>query len=159
MSAILLFSKEGSNIVGTLVELVDSRKQFSASLIVDDKKISIVSTPSESDLLYCTSCKVALQDRQNQLLHYRLDWHRVNLKRKAQGKHPLLAAAFEEITSESDVMVTYSFVHLSVDFYSTRTYIDWFRIPFSGLLMSHSQTLFLCNGEEAVQNYCFFLYA
>ena len=93
-----LFSKEGSDIVTSFTEVVDSNNQFAVSIPENDFKAPVVSCPSE-DSLYCTSCKVALQDRQDQLLHYRLDWHRINLKRKVQGKPPLSAEAFEEITS------------------------------------------------------------
>lgn len=98
VSAFPLFSKDGTNIVTSLVELVDSNNQFTVSTIENDSRPPVISCPSE-DSLYCTSCKVALQDRQDQLLHYRLDWHRINLKRKVQGKSPLSAEAFEEITS------------------------------------------------------------
>jgi len=106
MSVISLFSKEGSNIVRSLTELVDSSNQFSVTFVEEDERTPIVSTPSDSDSLYCTSCKVTLQDRQDQVLHYRLDWHRVNLKRKVQGKHPLSVEAFEETTSELVYVVT-----------------------------------------------------
>ena len=97
-SAFPLFSKEGRDIVTSFIDLVDSNNQFSVSITESDSKAPNISCPSD-DSLYCTSCKVALQDRQEQLLHYRLDWHRINLKRKIQGKSPLSAEAFEEITS------------------------------------------------------------
>lgn len=98
-SAFPLFSKEGSDIVTSFLDLVDSKKQFTVSTAEsDDAKAPTISCPSD-DTLYCTSCKVTLQDRQDQLLHYRLDWHRMNLKRKLQGRSPLSADAFEEITS------------------------------------------------------------
>ena len=97
-SAFPLFSKEGSDIVTSFLDLVDSKKQFTVSTAESDAKAPTISCPSD-DTLYCTSCKVTLQDRQDQLLHYRLDWHRMNLKRKLQGRSPLSADAFEEITS------------------------------------------------------------
>ena len=97
-SAFPLFSKEGSDIVASFIDLVDSNNQFAVSVTENENKPPNISCPSD-DSLYCTSCKVALQDRQDQLLHYRLDWHRINLKRKIQGKSPLSAEAFEEITS------------------------------------------------------------
>lgn len=102
-SAFPLFSKEGSDIVTSFVDLVDSTSQFAASIAENDTntpaRAPVISCPS-NDSLYCTSCKVMLQDRQDQLFHYRLDWHRINLKRKVQGKSPLSAEAFEEITSD-----------------------------------------------------------
>ena len=98
-SGLPLFSKEGRDIVTSYIDLVDSNNQFAVSILTEnDTKAPNISCPSD-DSLYCTSCKVALQDRQDQLLHYRLDWHRINLKRKVQGKSPLSAEAFEEITS------------------------------------------------------------
>ena len=98
-SAFSLFSKEGSDIVNSFIDLVDSNNQFTVSIAENDNaKTPKISCPSD-DSLYCTSCKVALQDRQEQVIHYRLDWHKINLKRKVQGKSPLSAKAFEEITS------------------------------------------------------------
>ena len=50
--------------------------------------------------LYCQSCRVALGDREEQLVHYRLDWHRYNLKRRLKGQAPLSQEEFEKIAGE-----------------------------------------------------------
>lgn len=45
---------------------------------------SVVSVPS-TDEARCTACGVTFENRQEQVSHYRLDWHRYNLKRKLTG--------------------------------------------------------------------------
>ena len=54
-------------------------------------------TQREGGELYCQSCHVALGDREEQLVHYRLDWHRYNLKRRLKGQASLSQEEFEKI--------------------------------------------------------------
>ena len=47
--------------------------------------------------LFCQSCRVSLADREEQVSHYRLDWHRYNLKRKLKGLPHVRQEDFEKI--------------------------------------------------------------
>ncbi|KAK8737910.1 hypothetical protein OTU49_004297 [Cherax quadricarinatus] len=49
----------------------------------------------------CSYCQTAFSDRQEQVNHYRLDWHRRNLQRSIQGKSPLTEEQF--LNESSDV--------------------------------------------------------
>ena len=56
---------------------------------------------------YCQSCRVALGDRGEQLVHYRLDWHRYNLKRRLKGQASLSQEEFEKIAGEESILKNY----------------------------------------------------
>ena len=56
--------------------------------------------PQRGGDLYCQSCCVVLGDREEQLVHYRLDWHRYNLRRRLKGLAPLSQEEFEKIAGE-----------------------------------------------------------
>lgn len=51
--------------------------------------------------LYCQACRVSLGGREEQLVHYRLDWHRYNLKRRLKGLAPLSQEEFERIAGKN----------------------------------------------------------
>ena len=56
--------------------------------------------------LYCQSCRIELGDREEQLVHYRLDWHRYNLKRRLKGLAPYSQEEFEKISGECPFFAT-----------------------------------------------------
>lgn len=55
-------------------------------------------TPSGSDSLFCTSCKVTISDNS----HYKTDWHRLNTKLKMAGARPISQAQFESLTLDDE---------------------------------------------------------
>lgn len=57
------------------------------------------SAHKEGDL-YCQSCCVSLGDRDEQVSHYRLDWHRYNLKRRLKGLASLSQEDFERLAGK-----------------------------------------------------------
>ena len=63
---------------------------MSASLVDEVKGLS-----SE-----CNSCHVTFEDRAEQVAHYRLDWHRYNLKRRLRSLPHVTQAKFEEDAGE-----------------------------------------------------------
>lgn len=64
-------------------------------------------TQREGGELYCQSCRVALGDREEQLIHYRLDWHRYNLKRRLKGQASLSQEEFEKIAGARVIEYNY----------------------------------------------------
>ena len=48
--------------------------------------------------LACLSCHVTLGSREEQVEHYKLDWHRYNLKAKMKGASPVDQEQFEKIS-------------------------------------------------------------
>ncbi|XP_070584865.1 tRNA endonuclease ANKZF1 [Erythrolamprus reginae] len=56
-----------------------------------------------SDRMYCSVCSKAFENRDEQKEHYRLDWHRFNLKQRLLGRQMLTAEEFEAKTQADDV--------------------------------------------------------
>ncbi|XP_039770821.1 ankyrin repeat and zinc finger domain-containing protein 1 [Ornithorhynchus anatinus] len=59
-----------------------------------------------SERTFCSACAQTFRDRRDQREHYKLDWHRFNLKQRLRGRAPLPAAAFQEKTQAGDVSGT-----------------------------------------------------
>ena len=109
---VLLFSKEGRELVSDS-KLVLS--QYSPDTVRDplqqhQHQQSPAPGPaghaSLSDHTYstrdpeCTSCHVTFSNREEQVEHYKLDWHRYNLKRKLKGLEGVGQDQFERISGE-----------------------------------------------------------
>ncbi|XP_077176884.1 tRNA endonuclease ANKZF1 isoform X2 [Paroedura picta] len=56
-----------------------------------------------SDRMYCSACLKSFDSREEQTEHYRLDWHRFNLKQRLLGHRMLTAEEFEAKTQAGDV--------------------------------------------------------
>ncbi|XP_009674417.2 tRNA endonuclease ANKZF1 isoform X3 [Struthio camelus] len=59
--------------------------------------------PEVPERMYCLTCAQAFDSREEQTEHYRLDWHRFNLKQRLLGRPALPAEGFEEKTCAGDV--------------------------------------------------------
>ncbi|XP_042317625.1 ankyrin repeat and zinc finger domain-containing protein 1 isoform X2 [Sceloporus undulatus] len=55
------------------------------------------------DRMYCSACSRSFESREEQTEHYRLDWHRFNLKQRLLGRQMLTAEEFEMKTQAGDV--------------------------------------------------------
>ncbi|CAH1237947.1 ANKZF1 [Branchiostoma lanceolatum] len=53
-----------------------------------------------SDRRMCSSCNVVFSSREEQVLHYKLDWHRFNLKQRIMGAEPVSEEKFETISGD-----------------------------------------------------------
>ncbi|XP_041857850.1 ankyrin repeat and zinc finger domain-containing protein 1 [Melanotaenia boesemani] len=56
-----------------------------------------------SDKMVCSACKCPFMNREEQKEHYKLDWHRFNLRQKMAGLPPLTAEEFERKTGAGDL--------------------------------------------------------
>ncbi|XP_012790122.1 ankyrin repeat and zinc finger domain-containing protein 1 [Sorex araneus] len=56
-----------------------------------------------SDKLFCSTCQQAFQNHQEQREHYKLDWHRFNLKQRLKDKPFLSALDFERQSSAGEL--------------------------------------------------------
>nr|XP_058156069.1 tRNA endonuclease ANKZF1 isoform X2 [Dasypus novemcinctus] len=59
--------------------------------------------PDISEKLFCSTCEQTFQNHQEQREHYKLDWHRFNLKQRLKDKPPLSALDFEKQSSGGDL--------------------------------------------------------
>ncbi|XP_072117236.1 tRNA endonuclease ANKZF1 isoform X3 [Mobula birostris] len=56
--------------------------------------------PEISDRMSCSACGCSFESREEQTEHYRLDWHRFNLRRRLMGAQSVSAENFETIAGE-----------------------------------------------------------
>ncbi|XP_044294275.1 ankyrin repeat and zinc finger domain-containing protein 1 isoform X1 [Varanus komodoensis] len=56
-----------------------------------------------SDRMHCSTCSKPFESREEQTEHYKLDWHRFNLKQRLLGHQMLTAEEFEMKTQAGDV--------------------------------------------------------
>ncbi|XP_008402181.1 ankyrin repeat and zinc finger domain-containing protein 1 [Poecilia reticulata] len=56
-----------------------------------------------SDKMACSACKCSFDNREEQREHYKLDWHRFNLRQKMAGSPPITAEEFEKKTRAGDL--------------------------------------------------------
>ncbi|XP_052048318.1 ankyrin repeat and zinc finger domain-containing protein 1 isoform X4 [Apodemus sylvaticus] len=70
--------------------------------ISSGKKVSPCSLDI-SDKLFCSTCNQIFQNHQEQREHYKLDWHRFNLKQRLKNKPLLSASDFEKQSSAGDL--------------------------------------------------------
>ncbi|XP_069083289.1 tRNA endonuclease ANKZF1 isoform X1 [Pleurodeles waltl] len=59
--------------------------------------------PEVSDRMFCSTCQCAFESREEQMEHYKLDWHRFNLKRRIVGGSTITAEEFEDRTNAGDL--------------------------------------------------------
>ncbi|CAL4099067.1 unnamed protein product, partial [Meganyctiphanes norvegica] len=59
------------------------------------------SQPTDFGDIQCSCCKVTLIDRNEQVEHYKLDWHRANIKRSLAGKPSVTEEQFLDDISDS----------------------------------------------------------
>ncbi|KAM6421215.1 tRNA endonuclease ANKZF1 [Rhynochetos jubatus] len=59
--------------------------------------------PEVPGRMCCSTCGQVFGSREEQTEHYRLDWHRFNLKQRLRGCRPLPVEVFEEKTHAGDV--------------------------------------------------------
>ncbi|CAL8343672.1 unnamed protein product [Boreogadus saida] len=55
------------------------------------------------DKMVCTTCRLPLNNREEQMEHYKLDWHRFNLKQRVTGLPPVTVEEFEKKTGAGDM--------------------------------------------------------
>ncbi|XP_031455461.1 ankyrin repeat and zinc finger domain-containing protein 1 isoform X1 [Phasianus colchicus] len=61
------------------------------------------SVPEVPERMCCLTCGQEFHSREEQTEHYRLDWHRFNLKQRLQGRRVLMVEEFEEKSRAGDI--------------------------------------------------------
>ncbi|KAG5852500.1 hypothetical protein ANANG_G00063090 [Anguilla anguilla] len=55
---------------------------------LDEKKAEGVPVGEVSDRMFCSACQCPFDSREEQTEHYKLDWHRFNLRQRLVGAKP-----------------------------------------------------------------------
>uniref|UniRef100_A0A8C7XHF6 tRNA endonuclease ANKZF1 n=1 Tax=Oryzias sinensis TaxID=183150 RepID=A0A8C7XHF6_9TELE len=69
----------------------------------DDRRTENNLPREVSDKMLCSACKCPFNTKEEQREHYKLDWHRFNLRQKIVGLHPLNVEEFEKKTGSGDL--------------------------------------------------------
>ncbi|XP_022069268.2 ankyrin repeat and zinc finger domain-containing protein 1 isoform X1 [Acanthochromis polyacanthus] len=69
----------------------------------DDKQGESNLIREVSEKMVCSACRCPFINREEQMEHYKLDWHRFNLRQKMAGLPPLTAEEFEKKTGAGDL--------------------------------------------------------
>ncbi|KAF4796902.1 ankyrin repeat and zinc finger domain containing 1 [Turdus rufiventris] len=81
-------------------ELAPASHEKPAAPSCEEKAHGVAEVPEK---MCCLTCGQVFGSREEQTEHYRLDWHRFNLKQRLLGRRPLPAEVFEEKTRTGDV--------------------------------------------------------
>ena len=74
-----------------------NKKKTTKTCITAHVEIESIEHLTVSDKLFCTTCNMALGDRDEQLEHYKCDLHLFNLKQKLKGRPAVGADEFEQL--------------------------------------------------------------
>ncbi|KAI5616362.1 ankyrin repeat and zinc finger domain-containing protein 1 isoform X4 [Silurus asotus] len=69
----------------------------------------LVSPGEVSDRKFCSACQCSFDSREEQMEHYKLDWHRFNLRQRIAGRSPVTVEEFEKKTGMDEVCVSWEF--------------------------------------------------
>ena len=101
-----LYSKEASTL---LRECVCSHAPLGVSLQPPGTEEQELGQPSHSPRpvkeATCLSCQVVFDSREDQVEHYKLDWHRYNIKRRLKGLEGIEQDQFEKIAGDVPCLV------------------------------------------------------
>lgn len=62
-----------------------------------------VSAGEVSDRMCCSACQCPFESREEQMEHYKLDWHRFNLRQRLEGRSAITVEEFEKKTGTGDI--------------------------------------------------------
>ncbi|XP_069473022.1 tRNA endonuclease ANKZF1 isoform X2 [Ambystoma mexicanum] len=90
------------------VELVEKNKGAILTTIAEteekfNKSKTVPLIPEVSDRMFCSTCQCGFDGRDEQTEHYKLDWHRFNLKRRLVSGAYITAEEFEDRTHAGDL--------------------------------------------------------
>lgn len=91
---------------------VDNPSQFEiASAKMEEKAPTPVDpTAEKTPQLTCSSCKVDFASATEQRIHFKLDWHRYNLKQKLKGKQCISEACYNEQIGKHLKLTNFQFI-------------------------------------------------
>ncbi|KAM9486608.1 tRNA endonuclease ANKZF1 [Clarias gariepinus] len=69
----------------------------------DESKDEAASLGEVSDRRFCSACQSSFENREEQMEHYKLDWHRFNLRQRLAGRSLITVEEFEKKTGMGDV--------------------------------------------------------
>ena len=103
-----LFSRDYMDFLGSigaesiiLAPFGDVQNRDSLAVLEEKLQEKAPATSGKKDAARCLTCGVSFKNREEQVAHYQLDWHRYNLKRRLKGLSSVHQDQFEKIAGKS----------------------------------------------------------
>ncbi|KAK3728093.1 hypothetical protein RRG08_022143 [Elysia crispata] len=85
-------------------DITDMENEIAAQIISNSKSKSVDSDFEArlviSETKFCNACQIQFADREEQVLHYKSDWHRYNLHLRVTGAKPVTEDQFETMSGD-----------------------------------------------------------
>ncbi|XP_015440018.1 PREDICTED: ankyrin repeat and zinc finger domain-containing protein 1-like [Dufourea novaeangliae] len=98
-----IYNQEDFNRITRGIKVAQCMQSRSSSVSETEKVLSQLDELVVSDSLSCSFCNTLFENKAQQRLHYKLDWHRYNLKRRLNGLKPVNEDKFNLLADEGDV--------------------------------------------------------
>ncbi|XP_078034517.1 tRNA endonuclease ANKZF1 [Augochlora pura] len=98
-----IYNQEDFNRITKGIKVAQCMQSRSSSVSECEKVLSQLDDLVVSDSLSCSFCNTVFEDKTQQRHHYKLDWHRYNLKQRLNGLKPINEEKFGLLADEGDV--------------------------------------------------------
>ncbi|OAD54422.1 Ankyrin repeat and zinc finger domain-containing protein 1 [Eufriesea mexicana] len=98
-----IYNHEDFNRITKGIKVAQCMQSRSSSVSENEKVLSQLDDLVVSDSLSCSFCNTVFEDKTQQRLHYKLDWHRYNLKQRLNGLKSISEDKFNLLADEGDV--------------------------------------------------------
>ncbi|XP_017788648.1 PREDICTED: protein vms-1-like [Habropoda laboriosa] len=98
-----IYNQEDFNRITKGIKVAQCMQSRSSSVSDTERVLSQLDDLVVSDSLSCSFCNTIFEDKAQQRLHYKLDWHRYNLKQHLIGLKPISEDKFNLLADEGDV--------------------------------------------------------
>ncbi|KAG7204038.1 hypothetical protein KM043_001897 [Ampulex compressa] len=98
-----IYNQEDFNRITKGIKVAQCMQSRSPSILDTEKVLIQLEDLVVSDSLSCSFCNTIFEDKAQQRLHYKLDWHRYNLKQRLNGLKPIDEDGFNLLADQGDV--------------------------------------------------------
>ncbi|XP_076638178.1 tRNA endonuclease ANKZF1 isoform X2 [Colletes latitarsis] len=98
-----IYNQEDFNRITRGIKVAQCMQSRSSSVSETEKVLNQLDDLVVSDSLSCSFCNTIFEDKAQQRLHYKLDWHRYNLKQRLNGLKPISEDKFDLLANEGNV--------------------------------------------------------
>ncbi|XP_035725892.1 ankyrin repeat and zinc finger domain-containing protein 1-like isoform X2 [Vespa mandarinia] len=98
-----IYNQEDFNRITKGIKVAQCMQSRSSSVSETENVLTQLEELVVSDSLSCSFCNTIFEDKKHQRLHYKLDWHRYNLKQRLNGLKSISEDNFNLLADEGDV--------------------------------------------------------
>ncbi|XP_043520849.1 ankyrin repeat and zinc finger domain-containing protein 1-like [Frieseomelitta varia] len=98
-----IYNQEDFNRITRGIKVAQCMQSRSSSVSESERMLGQLDDLVVSDSLSCSFCNTVFENKTQQRLHYKLDWHRYNLKQRLNGLKPINEDKFSLLADEGNV--------------------------------------------------------